>query len=194
MKEETNIIIRDRIKEFRRVPANELVPNAKNWRKHPERQRELLEGVLVEIGYAGALLAREHEDGTLELIDGHLRAETTPNQQVPVLVLDLDEKEAATLLALYDPLSSIAEKDNDILGELIKDIELSDANLRIFLDELLHVEENLLPSELAETKEVAIPETLFQLLIESETEEEQRILFEEFQQRRLNVKILNMQQ
>ncbi len=87
--------VRDRIKELRRVPAGKLRPNAKNWRKHPQAQQDALRGVLAEIGYADALLARELPDGSLELIDGHLRAETTPDMEVPVLVVDLDEKEAA---------------------------------------------------------------------------------------------------
>ncbi len=62
-------------------------------------------GVLAEMGYADALLARELPDGSLELIDGHLRAETTPDMEVPVLILDLDDAEAAKLLALHDPLA-----------------------------------------------------------------------------------------
>jgi hypothetical protein len=31
--------IRDRIKELRRVPARDLLPNPKNWRSHPAAQR-----------------------------------------------------------------------------------------------------------------------------------------------------------
>src|SRR4051812_19602077 len=85
--------VRDRIKELRRVPAKELVPNPKNWRRHPKAQGEALRGLLQEIGYSDALLARELADGRLMIIDGHLRAETTPDLHVPVLVLDLDEAE-----------------------------------------------------------------------------------------------------
>ena len=86
--------IRDRIKELRRVKATELRPNPANWRTHPVAQQDALRGVLAEIGYADALLARETDDGELVLIDGHLRAETTPDVMVPVLVLDVDEAEA----------------------------------------------------------------------------------------------------
>jgi hypothetical protein len=50
--------IRDRIKELRRVKASELVPNPKNWRRHPKEQSAAMRGFLNEIGYAGALLAR----------------------------------------------------------------------------------------------------------------------------------------
>src|SRR5579872_2634795 len=101
--------IRDRIKELRRVPAKDLRPNTKNWRTHPKAQREALQGILAEVGYAGALIARELPDGSLELIDGHLRAETTPDQLVPVLVLDVTKEEADKLLASLDPLAAMAE-------------------------------------------------------------------------------------
>ena len=50
-------------------------------------------------------------DGRLMLIDGHLRAETTPDQLVPVLVLDVDENESNKLLATLDPLAAMAETD-----------------------------------------------------------------------------------
>ena len=109
--------IRDRIKDFRRVKASQLRPHPKNWRTHPAAQQDALRGVLAEIGYAGALLARELPDGSLELIDGHLRAETTPDMEVPVLVLDLDEREAAKLLALHDPLAGMAEANEEVLAD-----------------------------------------------------------------------------
>ena len=80
--------IRDRIKQFRRVPAGRLRPNPKNWRTHPESQRNALRGVLAEVGYADALLARELPDGSLELIDGHLRAELTPEMEVPMTIVN----------------------------------------------------------------------------------------------------------
>ena len=51
--------IRDRIRELRRVPARELRPHPRNWRTHSDRQRDVLRGVLAQVGYADALLARE---------------------------------------------------------------------------------------------------------------------------------------
>ena len=79
--------IRDRIKEFRRVPASLLQPNPKNWRTHPQAQQDALKGILAEVGFADALLARETPEGGLMLIDGHLRAETASDALVPVLIL-----------------------------------------------------------------------------------------------------------
>ena len=128
--------IRDRIKELRRVKASELIRNPKNWRTHPLAQREALEGVLAQIGYADALIARENSKGDLELIDGHLRAETTPDTEVPVLVLDLTEREADLMLATLDPLGAMAGRDEFRLKELLEIIEGENAGVAELLSSL----------------------------------------------------------
>jgi len=172
--------IRDRIKELRRVPARDLRPNPRNWRVHPARQQEALKGILAEIGYADALLARELPDGSLELIDGHLRAETTPDALVPVLVLDVSEAEANKLLALLDPLASLAEQDHEALAELAGEIEVDSPALRQLIEEMVgsdadHADET---DPVSETNAVeAVPE-LFQVLVECQDEDDQRRLFE----------------
>ena len=115
--------IRDRIRELRRVPAAELRPNPKNWRTHPEAQANALKGLLAEVGIADAVLARELPDGSLMLIDGHLRVETMPTETVPVLVLDVDEAEADKVLATLDPLAAMAEADAAKLDAILRDID-----------------------------------------------------------------------
>lgn len=128
--------VRDRIKELRRVKASSLYANPRNWRTHPETQQTAIRGVLEVIGYADALLARELPDGTLELIDGHLRAETTPDQEVPVLIVDLDQDEAHTLLAVLDPLAALAETNKDALASLLREIQTDNEGLAALLDGL----------------------------------------------------------
>src|SRR5579871_623440 len=96
---------KDRVKELRRVKASDLVANPKNWRLHPKAQRSAWLALREEIGMADALLVRELADGRLELIDGHLRAETSKDALVPVLILDVSEGEADKLLATLDPLA-----------------------------------------------------------------------------------------
>ncbi len=129
--------IRDRIKELRRVKASQLRPHPKNWRTHPAAQQDALRGLLAEIGYAAALLARERADGSLELIDGHLRAEITPDTEVPVLVLDLDDGEAAKLLALHDPLAGMAGINEEVLAELLDQVETENDAVQALLDTIL---------------------------------------------------------
>jgi len=114
--------VRDRVKELRRVPASQLKPSPKNWRSHPREQADALRGLLAEVGFAGAALARELEDGSLELIDGHLRAETTGDMPIPVLVLDVTAEEADKLLATFDPIGAMATADAEKLEALLREV------------------------------------------------------------------------
>ena len=113
------MVMRDRIKELRRVPASELRDNPRNWRIHPESQVSALKGTLADIGVANAMIARETDDG-LELIDGHLRRNVLGDQVVPVLVLDVTEEEADKLLLTLDPLAMMAHTDQDKILELLE--------------------------------------------------------------------------
>jgi hypothetical protein len=128
--------VRDRVKELRRVKASELRPSPSNWRTHPAAQRDALQGLLAEVGFAGALLARELDDGTLELIDGHLRAETLPDTEVPVLVLDVDAAEARKLLASFDPIAAMAQADAEALDGLLREVQTGNQALAQMLTDL----------------------------------------------------------
>jgi len=125
--------IRNRVKELRHVPASDLRPNPKNWRTHPTAQRDALRGILAEVGMADAVLARELPDGSLMLIDGHLRAETAAESKVPVLVLDVNEAEADKLLATLDPLAAMADSDAAKLDELLRNVDTGSEALQQLL-------------------------------------------------------------
>ena len=128
--------IRDRIIGLRRVKASDLRPSPANWRTHPTPQRDALRGLLAEIGYCDALIARELEDGALELIDGHLRAETTPEVEVRVLILDLNEAEARKLLTTLDPLAAVAGADAGKLDELLKEFQTDSEAVQAMIERL----------------------------------------------------------
>jgi hypothetical protein len=127
--------IKDRIKEFKRIKASELMPHPMNWRTHPQAQREALQGILAEVGYVDALMVRPHQGG-YQILDGHLRAETTPDTEVPVLVVDLDDAEAAKVLATFDPLAAMAEADAGKLDELLREVETGSEALQGLLAQL----------------------------------------------------------
>jgi ParB-like chromosome segregation protein Spo0J len=99
---------RTRIKSLRHVKANELIANDLNWRLHPQAQREALSGLFEEVGFAGAVLVREREDGKLVIVDGHLRAEEAGDQKIPVLVTDVDKKALKDLLLGLEATSEAA--------------------------------------------------------------------------------------
>lgn len=183
--------IRDRIKELRRVRASELQPNPKNWRTHPRAQKNALKAVLAEVGYADALLARETPEGGLMLIDGHLRAETTPDMVVPVLVLDVDEAEAAKILATLDPLAAMAEADAGKLRDLLSSIEIGSQALQETLAELAK-DCGIVPAGAGESTragQVDVP-SKYAIIVNCETEQQQLQLLEQFEQEGLQCRAL----
>lgn len=118
------------------MKSSELIPNPKNWRTHPIAQQDALKGILAEVGFAGAVLARELDDGSLMLIDGHMRAETTSNQEIPVLVLDVNEAESDKLLATFDPIAALAESDAAALDSLLRNVDTGSEALQKMLADL----------------------------------------------------------
>ena len=183
--------IRDRIKDFRRVSASLLQPNPKNWRVHNTRQRNVLQGILAEIGYADALLVRELSDGSLQLLDGHLRAETTPNQEVPVLVLDLNDAESDKLLATLDPLAALADTDQTVLDNLLSQIETENIAVQEFLRSLTESPSCDDVSDLLDEPEVEIPD-VYQILVTCRNAEEQQEVFEQLSAEGRSCRIVNL--
>lgn len=172
--------IRNRIVDFRRVQARTLQANQRNWRTHPGNQREAMEAVLTEIGYADALLAREMPNGELELIDGHLRAEVTPDEEVPVLIVDLNDEEANLLLAVHDTIPKLAETDEHLFTTLLSEIDTADEAINDLFATAMKNEK--LPSDFS-ADVVALPEVeidpVFHVIVECTGEADQRDVYEQ---------------
>jgi ParB-like nuclease family protein len=111
--------IRDRIVAFKRVRAVELVPHPENWRVHGADQRSALSQVLERLGIVSAIVTRQLEDGRLQILDGHLRADVLAEEMVPVVVVNLTEEEAREVLATFDPLASMATANTELLRALV---------------------------------------------------------------------------
>ena len=128
---------RNRIKALEYVNAADLTPHPGNWREHGKAQADALKGVLAEVGIAGALLAyrSERQGGALVVIDGHLRKDAAP-QQWPVLILDVDDAEAAFLLATHDPLAAMATADAGALDALLSSVQSGEAAVMAMLAKL----------------------------------------------------------
>jgi hypothetical protein len=133
-----------------------LLPHPKNWRTHPAHQRAALQGLLAEVGFADALLVRETPEG-LMLIDGHLRAETTPEMKVPVLVLDVTEQEADKLLATLDPLAAQAGVAQDQLDALLQDVTTGSQAVADLLASLATAEPAVAPPGDFPTYDASLP-------------------------------------
>jgi hypothetical protein len=165
--------IRDRVKELRRVPASQLKPSPKNWRVHPQEQANALRGLLAEVGFAGAALVRELEDGSLVLIDGHLRAESTGDMPIPVLILDVTAEEADKLLATFDPIGAMATADAEKLEALLNEVSSSNDAVNALLESVARDAGIAVVGDEQEPGEQEnIPEK-FQILVEFEAEQDQ---------------------
>ena len=181
--------LRDRVKELRRVRAGDLKPHPKNWRTHSRYQQGVLRGVLREVGFAGALLARELPDGQLQLVDGHLRAETNPTAVVPVLVLDLDDDEAEKVLLSHDPIAGLAGVDDTRLADLLGRVETQNEALGELFGKLAReVEQAAITPPLPEVE--IIPS--FQLVVEVEGEDEQRELYDHMRAEGYRCRVLTL--
>jgi hypothetical protein len=103
--------------------------------------------MLGEIGNSDAMLVRELPDGRLQLLDGHLRAGLMPDEQVPVLILDLNEAEADKLLLTLDPLACMANADGERLAALLETCRTDNPAIQALLDKL-RAQEGLLREDL----------------------------------------------
>ncbi len=190
-------MLRDRVKELKRVRACDLRPHPKNWRTHPDGQLTVLQALLDEIGFAGAVLCFKYR-GNLTILDGHARQKLAGDDIVPVLITDLNANEAKKLLATFDAIASKAGTDQDRLDELCAGIRTDNEHLGEFLRELSDAYEPQLPTEdedagggfggSTEEQDIAVKE----VVAECETENEQRELYEELTRRGFKCRLLNL--
>lgn len=181
---------RNRIVRHIRMRAGDLVPHELNPRRHPNAQREALADLYDEVGFARSLLAYPLPDGRLKLIDGHLRRDLTPDLEVDVEVLDVDDEEARKLLLSLDPLVQLAHTDEATLQQL-RDLtcSASDALNNLWssigaaqttVDQTLEQARQARPSEL-NAAGAQDPAEQFLILIECSDEDSQRELLTRFQ-------------
>jgi hypothetical protein len=176
--------MRNRIKEHRTVRVGDLVPHELNPRNHPAEQREALEALLGEVGFARSLLAYELPDGRLKLIDGHLRQGTLdPDERITVEVLDVSDDEARKLLLSIDPLAQLAEYDSRALDALRRTVESDNEVLDAFWSSL-QCKDALAQEQLHELTRrppgSMVPEQ-FAVIVDCEDEGEQIAMLQRFQ-------------
>jgi hypothetical protein len=76
---------------------------------------------------------------TGRVVDGHLRVELARKHNepdVPVLYVDLDEREEALVLATLDPVAALAEADREALAALLEDVHTGDEALLQLIERL----------------------------------------------------------
>jgi hypothetical protein len=180
--------IRDRIREFRRVPAHELLDHDGNPRRHPEAQRDALRGVLEQVGIAAALVAyrSERNGGQLTLVDGHLRKQDY-DLDWPTLILDVTDEEADLLLATHAPLAALAEYDKPRLDVLLQEVRAKSPAVVGMLKDLAK-QTGAGPEE--KNKAVALPPERFEVVVECQDEGHQREVFDRLTGEGLKCRVL----
>jgi hypothetical protein len=133
------IELRNRVVELRLVLGRELLDHEGNPRMHPAMQRAAARGLLTEIGIVDTLLAYHspRAGGALVLIDGHMRKEEFPETLWPVVVLDLTDEEADTVLLLLDPIGAMATQSRDAVTALADNVLTGDLALRELMRSLV---------------------------------------------------------
>lgn len=116
-------------------PADQLLANPFNWRKHPKVQQDALESMLRTVGWVQRVIVNKT---TGHIVDGHLRVEVAlrKGERVPVLYVELTPDEEKVVLAAIDPIGGLAETDQAMLDELLAGIETGDKDLDAFLSGL----------------------------------------------------------
>ncbi len=183
--------LRHRIKRHARIRAGDLIPHELNPRLHPEAQRAALSALYDEIGFARSLLAFELPDGKLKLIDGHLRAEMHPDEELEVEILDVSEEEARILLLAIDPLAELANYQAASLSQLRALVEeTSPAVQQLWANHETAAEQTTQSLNEARADANQSLSESYLVLIECEDEAEQTALLERFQHEGLNCKAL----
>ena len=102
---------------------DQLLANPMNWRIHPRNQQQALGSVLDEVGWVQNIIVNKR---TGHVVDGHMRvavAISNEAAEVPVVYVDLDEREEKLILASLDPIGSMAVTDSEMMTELLSDLQ-----------------------------------------------------------------------
>lgn len=128
--------LRSRIVEHRDEDPAQLLANPFNFRRHPNAQREALRGSLATLGWLKTVLVNRT---TGHVLDGHARVEEAlgaGEPTVPVTYVELSEEEERLALAVLDPITEMAVRDEEALAALLEGVITDDPGLLALLQEM----------------------------------------------------------
>jgi ParB-like chromosome segregation protein Spo0J len=126
---------RNRIVDHTEEDPAQLLANPLNFRRHPGAQRDALRGSIGELGWIKAVLVNRT---TGHVIDGHARCEEaiTAGATVPVDWVEMSIEEERLALAVLDPISEMATRDDEALAALLADVSTQNEGLQTLLDDM----------------------------------------------------------
>ncbi len=127
----------NRIVDYKQVPANQLLANPDNARRHPPRQREALRGSLDTLGWVAPIIVNVANGGG-HVLDGHARIEEalTRNETMllPVIEVDLSPDEEKLFLASFDYITYMADYDREALDSLLQQLQADDSAMQVVIE------------------------------------------------------------
>ena len=119
-----------------RVPAGQLLANPFNHRRHPHKQRDVVEGSIRELGFLKSVIVNKT---TGHVIDGHERImqalQHGENVLVDVEYIELSEAQEKLALLVLDKSSELATVDDDAFEQLMKDVQTGEQAVADMLTE-----------------------------------------------------------
>lgn len=173
------------------VDPKTLRPHPANPARHPEGQVKLLAKIMGEHGIRHPIIVSKKSKF---IVSGHCRREAAIELGVtayPVEYHDYkSQSEELAVLVADNHIQELAETDGALMGELLVNLDqhnypmeltaLSDVQVRRF------VEGPPLPPD------SPIPDAKFGVILECDSEQQQKELFEEFTERGLTCKLLTL--
>lgn len=128
--------IRSRIKEIRKMRFGDIQQHPTNPKSHPDFQRKIFRESVAFVGFGSIPLAyySQRNNGKLTWVDGNLRGDELPDYVGEVAILDINDEEAAFLLATLDPIAALAQTNADRLAETLQSVNTNSEILNEFLE------------------------------------------------------------
>lgn len=101
----------DRISRQGEADPRELLNHPANWRRHSAEQKARFRELVGEVGFVRRVIVSELSG---LILNGHMRVEVAVEdeiERVPVTWVQVTRTEELALLAEFDPLSLLAERD-----------------------------------------------------------------------------------
>lgn len=139
-----------------KVVASELQANPANHRVHQDKQKEVLQASIKELGFIKSVIVNRQ---TGLILDGHARVEQAmtenPGMLIDVEYVDLSPEEERKALLILDASSSLATIDSSQLSQLVDECRFDFECLQEFSTELLQVSNYANPDPINPEKPLA---------------------------------------
>jgi hypothetical protein len=137
---------KNKIVGYDMIDPKKIKMHDKNWRNHPKFQVKVLNSILGNIGWVSGVIINKRsldswneEKGIETLVDGHCRVQAAIDNKInriPVVYVNLSPEEENAILATYDAIGKMSEKNIGSFEKLTSEINTEDIFLIDLFDRL----------------------------------------------------------